>query len=113
MSASTPAETAAIRHAMGHVLEEVVQRGWLEHAGVDAAGNQLYRPTEEGRKASRAGLDMAQMLNVGVYVITMAAQISHVHDELRANDIHLGLGPEPRCVVCDEHWPCTVSRQSQ
>lgn len=27
-------------------------------------------------------------------------------EELRDQGVHVGLGTKPRCVTCDEPWPC-------
>lgn len=33
--------------------------------------------------------------------------------DMKAQDIHVGLGArDPRCVTCDERWPCAVAQEN-
>lgn len=41
--------------AIEQSLETCVERGWMEHAGVDDEGRQLYRLTRAGEEAVEAG----------------------------------------------------------
>ena len=31
-------------------------------------------------------------------------------NEMRAKDIHVGMGRNPHCVTCGESWPCSASQ---
>jgi hypothetical protein len=50
MSGDESAELAA-----SQMLEDAVERGWMEHAGVDAESRQLYRLTITGNEVFKAG----------------------------------------------------------
>lgn len=58
MSGDETAERSAIEQA----LEQCVRRGWMEHAGIDNQGEQLYRLTVEGREAFEAGFETARLI---------------------------------------------------
>lgn len=30
-------------------------------------------------------------------------------EDMKAKDIHVGMGVKPYCVTCDEPWPCRIS----
>lgn len=65
---SDDAERAAIDQA----LEDAVQRGWMEHAGRDDEGNQLYRLKVTGNEALQAGIEAARIITDADGVDTLA-----------------------------------------
>lgn len=34
-------------------------------------------------------------------------------DEMRAKDIHVGMGKPGTCVTCDETWPCSAESRRE
>ena len=82
-------------------------RDALREEGRNAHGELYLLPADDPRRATKAQKEgHVDMLPV---VLTRIAGFAA---DMKAQNLHVGMGSPPRCVTCDNAWPCPGSKVS-